>query len=143
MSLSMSNSSYEPYAFGIPSSAANRRALSRFRDASAVTSHQAPCCIAGITFLTAMFAAPKTPHLTLSFISVSKTLRWSKIAGSGHSAVNHQFLQHDARIQRPKLQDMNTGPAEFVLRSHDPNAIFHRTLPLRLRIVSVKIHDLW
>src|SRR5688572_14599486 len=30
----------------------------------ATTSVRAPCCMAGITFSTAIFAAPKTPHLT-------------------------------------------------------------------------------
>src|SRR6185437_797945 len=53
---SASNSSYEPYALGIFKAEAANRALSRSRDAIAVTSVCSPRCIAGMTFLRPMFA---------------------------------------------------------------------------------------
>src|SRR5437870_7541502 len=55
----------------MPSSTAKRRAFSRSLEASAVTSHHSPCCIAGITFLRAMLAVPKTPHWTFFVIAIA------------------------------------------------------------------------
>src|SRR5258708_4092267 len=61
---SLSNSSYDPYAFGIPRLLAACCAFSKVRDAMAVTSDHSLCCMAGITFTVAILATPRTPHFT-------------------------------------------------------------------------------
>src|SRR5262249_40040537 len=59
-----SSSSYEPYARGMPSEAAAADAFARSREAMATTRDEALRCIAGITFASAMFAAPRIPQRT-------------------------------------------------------------------------------
>ena len=49
---------------GIPSAAAASRARAGSREAIASMRETAPRCIAGITFSVAIFATPRTPHLT-------------------------------------------------------------------------------
>src|ERR1017187_3878273 len=59
---SASNSSYEPYALGIPSSAAAFCACSRLRDAMASIDERWPCCMPGITFFKPIAAVLRTPQ---------------------------------------------------------------------------------
>src|SRR5690348_13778735 len=59
---SASNSSYDPYAFAIPKSAAAFSALARSREAIPTISVDVPRCMAGITLTVAIFATPTTPH---------------------------------------------------------------------------------
>jgi len=49
----------------IPRERAASSALPRSREAIAVTSHNSPFCIPGITFFKPILAAPRTPHRTL------------------------------------------------------------------------------
>src|ERR1043166_8361693 len=66
MSGSASRSSYERWTWGMPSSSAAPFAFDSLREAIATISVRAPRCIAGMIFLSAMFAAPRTPHRTFS-----------------------------------------------------------------------------
>src|SRR5688572_7892413 len=59
------SASYEPWAFGMPRAVAAARAVSTEREARATTSHSVERCIAGITLVRAMRAAPRTPQRTL------------------------------------------------------------------------------
>src|SRR4030088_320400 len=56
----------------MPSCCAVRRAFVRSLEAMAVTSDHSPSCIPGMTFLTAILATPKTPHLI--FFAMNETL---------------------------------------------------------------------
>ena len=83
MSGSARSSSYDPYGFEIPSFAAAEVARSKSLDAIATTCEHSPRCIAGITFLIAISAAPRTPHRTFAFIFFRRV---SKKIGACHAS---------------------------------------------------------
>src|SRR5580658_2465382 len=101
----------------MPNWAAACRAFSRSREAMAAISHQSPCCMAGITFLRAIRAAPRTPQRTLRIMgSISNALRysialgkgdtpWTKLESHGECGTNEPLgyvvLQQGVRLDRP------------------------------------------
>src|SRR5579859_5901255 len=75
------------------SSCATCRALATSRDAIATTSDHAPFCMAGITFVVAIRAAPSTAHRTLSgILRVSQKSRRAQRALSAAQKVFGQRL---------------------------------------------------
>src|SRR5229473_6895915 len=87
MSLSASNSSYEPYAFAIPNSFAAASAFFKSREAIAAIALNALLCIPGITLRVAIDATPSTPHFTFFSFAI----------------VRPQFLYRAAIFQRNYL----------------------------------------
>src|ERR1019366_4003986 len=87
----------------MPRAAAACWALGRSREAMAAISHHSPRCMAGMTFFTAILAAPRTPQRTLRIIP-SPTFHDSAFrSGScdiGRFAGPGQAYQHHVSLSR-------------------------------------------
>ena len=66
-----SNASYESWVRSMPSDAAVARARSALREAIATTCVCVPRCIAGMTFVRAIFAVLRTPQRTFFILDPS------------------------------------------------------------------------
>src|SRR5437868_4446270 len=82
----------------MPSDRAASRARSTPLEANATTSDHSPRCIAGITFLTAMFAAPRTPQRILSGMKI-----FSRNYASRRSLLEDDVVYDDCAFGRRAL----------------------------------------
>src|SRR6185437_6995949 len=96
---SASNSSYEPYALGIFKAEAARRALSRSRDAIAVTTVCSPRCMARMTFFIPIFAVLSIPQR--SFFDIPESYRRAAGTVSLPARLARAPRSHSTAAERP------------------------------------------
>src|SRR6185312_9450194 len=107
ISRSASSSSYEPYAFAMPSAPAASFALPISREAIAATSANSHVCIPGITRAVAIFAAPRTPkRIFFATLFIATALLHPAFDEIGVERAGHKIrLVQNAFVQRNRSVD--------------------------------------